>query len=82
MKRTMQAALWRGFWGKATAVVVALAAVAPASPGEVAGWLHALAPWLPLWVVQPLALAVLVARILAVVKAREIADSPEDRRRR
>ena len=79
MRRRAHAALWDGFWGKATALVVALAAVAPASPAEVSAWLHGILPWAPWWAVQAIALAVLVVRL---AMAKRIADTPEDRRRR
>lgn len=68
MRRAVHAALWRGLWGKATAVIVAMAAVAPAAPAEVSAWLHGMLPWLPLWMPQLLAVAVFTARLSLVAK--------------
>ena len=68
MRRVLHTAVWKGVWGKATAVIVALAAVAPAAPAEVSAWLHGMFPWLPLWIPQLLAVAVFTARLSLVAK--------------
>ena len=82
MRRAVHAALWRGLWGKATAMIVALAAIAPAAPAEVSAGLHGMFPWLPLWVPQLLAAAVLIARLTMAQKIVAGSETEVERRRR
>jgi hypothetical protein len=82
VRRAVHVALWRGFWGKVSALVVALAAVAPASPTEVSGWLHSLIPWAPTWAVQAVGLSVLLTRLAMAGKVVAGSETEVERRRR
>lgn len=77
----MHAAVWRGVWGKLCAILVALAAIAPAAPAEVVAWLHSVLPGVPGWLVQVVAAGVLLTRLSMVRRAVSPDVEIEERRR-
>lgn len=82
LKRAVQDAFWRGAWGKLCAILVALAAIAPAAPADVVTWLHGILPGVPGWIVQAVAVGVLLARLGMMRRAVSPDVEIEERRRR
>lgn len=81
LKHAVHAAFWRGAWGKLCAILVALAAIAPAAPVEVVAWLHGMLPGVPGWLVQAVAAGVLLTRLGMMRRAVSPGVEIEERRR-